>query len=333
MSSYRHFSAASQFSVCLLTALLIFPALTARAAEKVKSAQLAIISTAPVYIAQEKGYFKEFGVESEDTSFASGAKMIPALHSGEIDVAGGGISAGLFNSLAEGSDIRIVADKGQFRPGYGFGFILVRKDLIDSGAVRSLANLKGKKFAASGRGANSEYFLAKSMEMAGLNYTKDLNLIFLDLPNQLTAFANKAIDASWANEPFGERAEQQGLAVRFLTADKVKGLEKTEVAVIFYSGKFIREKHNTAARWMKAYVRAVKYYSERSQKDPEIAAIISKYTKVPPEVVQNSIPFYLESSGRVYVPSIKEQQDWFHEAGMVKTKVDVDKYVDMSFLE
>lgn len=81
---------------------------------------------------------------------------------------------------------------------------------------------------------------------------------------------------------------------------------------------------------MKAHV---KYYSERSQKDPGIAVIISKYTEVPQKVGRDAVPFYLESSNRVHVPSIKEQQDWFYETGLVKTKVDVDKHIDMSFID
>lgn len=333
MGGNKRFGSVALFLVFLFLTVLILLPRPASALEKVRTAQLRIISAAPVYIAHEKGYFREFGVDSEDMYFASGAKMIPALNTGDVEVAGGGISAGLFNSLAQGSDIYIVADKGEFRPGYGFGFILVRKDLIDSGAVRTLADLKGKKFAAVAQGANAEWMLAKSLESVGLTYGKDESTIYLGLPDMLRAFANKAIDAAWANEPFGEMAEEKGLAVRFLTADKVKALEKTQVAVIFYSGKFIRRRHDAAARWMKAYLEAVRYYSKRTQKNPEIAAIISKYTHVPSEVVRKSIPFYLNPSGRVYVPSIKEQQDWFHQAGYVKTEVDVDKYVDMSFLQ
>src|SRR5512145_2207630 len=103
----------------VVTLLGLMPA-PARAQETVKLGDLAAISNAAIYIAIEKGFFKEQGVVTDISSFASAAKMVPALVAGELEVSVGSASAGLFNAVAQQAPFRIVADKGQAREGFGF---------------------------------------------------------------------------------------------------------------------------------------------------------------------------------------------------------------------
>ena len=124
----------------LVALLLAGPAL---GAEIVKMGDLPAISNAGLYIAIEKGYFAEKTITVETERFASGAKMTPALATGQLDVAIGTPAASLFNSIASGMDSRIVADKGQVRPGLSFSPIIVRKDLVDTGKVKRVRDLKG----------------------------------------------------------------------------------------------------------------------------------------------------------------------------------------------
>src|SRR3972149_3057677 len=106
---------------------------------KIDTGYLPVISFAPIFIAMDKGYYAEEGIEVNLLSFPSGGKMISALATGDLSVAGGSTSAALYNAIAEGLDIKIVADKGQNRPGYHFGSVtLIRKDLYDSGAGRGI---------------------------------------------------------------------------------------------------------------------------------------------------------------------------------------------------
>ena len=75
------------------------------------------------------------------------AQQIAPLSSGSIDVACGAISAGLYNAISRDIPMKVVADKGRNAPGYAYNSILVRKDLIDSGAVKTLADMKGRTLA------------------------------------------------------------------------------------------------------------------------------------------------------------------------------------------
>src|SRR3954447_11215617 len=59
-----------------------------------------------------QGYFQQQNLEVDPQRLDSAAKMIPFVSTGQLDVAGGGPGAGLFQAFARGVDLKIVADKG-----------------------------------------------------------------------------------------------------------------------------------------------------------------------------------------------------------------------------
>lgn len=326
----------TQIRVCLFLLLglagLLPAAARAQQEEVVKVGDLLAISNAGIYIAMEKGYFKEQGIRNEITTFASAGKAQPALATGEIEVSVGTASAGLFNAIAEGAGYRIVADKGQGRAGTGYVLLAVRKDLLDSGQVRSVRDLKGRKVAAFAPGIIQGYLLGKMAEEVGLTI-KDFDLTYLGAPQQLTAFETKAIDAAMTVEPWGARFEERGVGVRFLMPDQVKGLGPVQIAAIMYSGRFIKERRAVAQRWMDAYVKGARFFVERGAKDDEVAAIIEKHTKVPAKVVKTAIPHYQAVDGRPIIESLADQIKWHTANGYMPKPVAVEQVVDLSFLK
>ena len=322
-----------RLGLAILAGLAVLSPVPARAQEDVvKLGDLLAISNAGIYIAIEKGYFKEQRIRNEISTFASAAKMAPALVAGELDVSVGAASAGLFNAIAQGAPFRIVADKGQARAGTGFSMLTVRKDLVDSGQVKSVKDLKGKKVAILAKGIIQDYLLGKMAEEVGLTI-KDFEITYLAGPNQVTAFETKAIDAAIAVEPWPARFEERGLAVRFRTPDQVKGLGPVQIAVIIYSGKFIKERGPVAERWMNAYLRGCDFYATNGVQDPEVLAILEKYTKVPAQVIKAAIPYYQDRHGKLNLESLANQIEWFLANGYMKEKISVDKVVDLSFLK
>jgi len=316
----------------LLCVAVHAPAAAQAQEEVVKLGDLLAISNAGIYIAIEKGYFKEQGIRNEITTFASAAKMLPALTAGELEVSVGAASAGLFNAIAQGAPFRIVADKGQARAGTGFSLLTVRKDLVDSGQVKSVKDLKGRKVAVFAKGIIQDYMMGKMAEEVGLDI-KDFDLTFLPGPSQVTAYETKAIDATYTVEPWPARFEERGLAVKFRTPDQVKGLGPVQMAVIIYSGRFIRERRPVAQRWMDAYLKGGRFYGERGPKDDEVAAIIEKYTKVPAKVVKTAIPHHQDPDGKLVLESLADQIKWFVANGYMPQEIGVEKAVDLSFLK
>ncbi len=300
--------------------------------ETVKLGDLSAISNAPIYIAIEKGFFKEQGVSTEITNFASAAKMVPALIAGELEVSVGSASAGLFNAVAQQAPFRIVADKGQTRKGYGFSLLCVRKDLVDSGQVKTVRDLKGRKIAILAKGNIQHYLVGKMVEEVGLTIN-DVEMTYLNAPEQVTAFETKAIDAAYAVEPWPARFKERGVAVDFRTPDQVKGLGPVQIGVITYSGKFMKERRAVAQRWMKGYLKGAELFHKKGTKDPEIAAILEKYTKVPANVIKAAIPPYQDPTGRPLMENLGDQARWFFKNGYMERQIKIEDAADLSFLK
>src|SRR5262245_58671353 len=110
-------------------------------AARVRLGELGILSGSGYYLAIENGYFAEQGIEIEPTRFNTTAEMTAPLAAGQLDVGTGATSAGLFNAMARGLDLRIVADHGYSAPGRPVNALVVRRDLVDGGEFRSAADL------------------------------------------------------------------------------------------------------------------------------------------------------------------------------------------------
>ena len=81
------------------------------------------------FIADKKGYFRAEGIEITTTPFASAAGMVAPLGRGQLDVGAGTVSAGLYNAVEQGVQLRIVADKGSVTDKLEYSTLVVRKDL------------------------------------------------------------------------------------------------------------------------------------------------------------------------------------------------------------
>jgi hypothetical protein len=87
-----------------------------------------------------------------------------------------------------------------------------------------------------------------------------------------------------------------------------------------------------AQRWMTAYLKAAELFHSKGTKDPEIAAILEKYTKVPAKVIQTAIPPYQDPNGKLLVENLADQAQWFARNGM-QQKVSIENALDLSFLK
>jgi NitT/TauT family transport system substrate-binding protein len=294
-------------------------------------------SDAPFFIADAKGYFAEQGLKVNFVRFDSAAKSIPSLGSGEIDVGSGASSAGLYNAAARGIGIKIVADKARNAKGYGFQAIMARTDLIDSGKVKGVKDLKGLKVAMSANGNSENAFMNYALVQAGLTYN-DIDPVFLGFPNQIAAFANKAIDASLTVEPTVAELLKQGTAKKLISADDV--FPDYQTAVVFYGPKFMHDQPENAKKFMIAYVKAARFYND-ALKDGHIAGpnadevikILTQYSFIKDAEVHRAIVSQaLDPDGDVNMPSLQMAWQFFLDTKQIDGSVKVDDVVDLSYV-
>jgi ABC-type nitrate/sulfonate/bicarbonate transport system substrate-binding protein len=274
--------------------------------ETVRVAQTVSIGYAPIYLADALGYYQELGIEQSLDDFPASADVVPALARGEVDVNLGAVAVGTFNAYTRGLDLKIVAPVGILPLQDSSLPLLARKDLLDSGAVATVADLRGQKVAVNTPGAVVEYLLTTALATAGLALP-DVEEISLPFPDHGSALATGAIAASITAEPFATRAVTQGVAAK-LGPEIAPG---RMVTVVMYSGQFIRERNDAARRWMVATMRGVRAlqgpalgvsYPEKLF-TPENLAIFERYTKVSAQVIRDQVSY-------TWDPDLEIQRDF-----------------------
>lgn len=294
-------------------------------------------SDAPFFIGDKKGYFEEQGIKVELNSFDSAAKMIAPLGNGDLDVAAGAPSAGLYNAVARDVDFKIVADKGSTPPGYGYMPLLV-----NSGAAESFdgyEDLAGKKVAEPAQGTATSSTLNEALKKAGLSYD-DVQHEYLGFPDHVTALDNGSIDASLTTEPSATRAIQTGAATRFAGTDEI--YPDQQLAVVLYSGEFAEENAEVARKFMVGYLRAVRDYND-ALKDGKLAgpnaeemvSILTEYTPVKDaNLYKEMTPNGVDPNGELNLDSLEKDLQFFKEQGLLESDaVAIDGVVDTSFVE
>jgi ABC-type nitrate/sulfonate/bicarbonate transport system substrate-binding protein len=292
-----------------------------------------VVSNGGLYIAQEKGYFVEEGLDLEVEEFKTGSDMMPLLGTGQLDIAGGSTSSALFNAVGRGVALRIVGDKGHGEPGWEAESLMLRRDLLELGQVNDYADLRGRSIGMNGSGHSLEVMLALALARGGLTL-QDVAVQNLAYPEMLPAFANGVLDAALVVEPFLTQLEQRGLARRWKAASEIAP-GKEQVAVIMYSEQFAANVE-AARRWMVAYVRGLRDYNdafrERRKGWDEVVAILVKTTTIKdPSLFEVMERTALDPDGRVDLPSLQRALDYFERTGAVRQPPDLTKIVDLTF--
>lgn len=286
-----------------------------------------------IFIAQANGYFAEQGLNIDYVPTASAADVIASLATGDLDVSGGGWNLGLANAILRGVPIKVVADKMSKQPGFTNHRLFIRKDLYDSGQIRGVADLKGKKLAVASVAAMG-VMLAPNFQEVGLTF-KDVDLVPMSFPEMLTALANKSVDASAMAAPMGTTAVAQGLAVA--SKRLMDDLEPApSCGAIFFSPQFA-QKTDVANRFMIAYVKGLRDYNDaflKSKNKTEIVDIVSKATKITDMALFEKMDMPgLNPDGYADKRALDWSMKYWVSTGELKEPIDIDKVVDNSFVD
>jgi NitT/TauT family transport system substrate-binding protein len=325
--------------IALVTLALLTLTTVAQAQQKVTVGLTRSATDVGLWVAEKKGFFRDENITVDLTPFDSAARMIASLGGGELDVAAGGHSAGLFNAVGRGIDVRIVSDKSQNVAGRSSIKLLVRKDLVDSGRYKTLADLKGMKLAESAPGGSAWTVVFKLLEKAGLKYD-DVDHIFMSFPQMTVALQNKAVDAALAVEPSVTQALRQGNVVAVANDYDVYPVH--EISEILYSGKFAKTDPDLARRFMRAFLRGVRYHNDAlgpdgafvGAKGDEIVSILTEYGPFKDPAVWRSFIFsYCNPDGTLHMPSLEEDLAIFKAQKLIEVPVTVQQAVDTSFVD
>jgi NitT/TauT family transport system substrate-binding protein len=152
----------------------------------------------PLYLAQEKGFFREAGLETELVVLTGLAERNSALKSGGIDALAAPVD---YFVLSAGNNLEtsIVMMIDESTGGDG---------IVARGKIKEIRDLKGKRVAVQ-RGLPGEFFLRALLQRSSLSID-DLKTTDMETAQAGAAFISKKIDAAVVWQPWLDRAKSEG---------------------------------------------------------------------------------------------------------------------------
>jgi len=310
------------------------------AASTVKARIALTASDAAFLIAIDQGLFQQAGIAVDlVTATLDPGQAISLLGAGQLDLVGGGISAALVNGIKQGVTLKIVVAETVITDTFGdYHVIGVAKSLADSGAVRSVADLRGKTIALVTSSGGDVLETKKVFAQHGLTLD-DVQIQTLRAPDVPTALQNAAVAAGFLIEPYVTIAlKQLGAAVPLVdgkTIAQAAGIG-LPINVLSFGPRLLGDRA-LAVAFLTAYLRGVAWYEERigdPTKRQEIAEVLKKYTPLKDDQLYAQMTWPpIARDGRFEPAFLDEYQALWVERGQIKETVPVDQLVDFSYLD
>ena len=295
---------------------------------KIKVTTFPYIHQAPLFLAQDEGYFREQGIEVEFVELQRSTVGIPSLAAGELDVLTGAVNAGLINAIAREARIKIVADRGSSGTGApAITALLIRGDLVKQGLADSAAGLRGKVLDSS-KDTMSAFFVAKALEKFNLEFEE---MTLRDVPSSaaLDAVSKGSLDLIQATEPWITRFLDTGDVEMWVPDYEV--IPDYQYSFTAFGPTLLEGNPEAGKKFMIAYLRGIRRYNEgKTRRNLET---ITKYTSLETDLLTRMGWPPIRSDGSINIRSIEEYQKWAMEKGLIDRILKPEEYWDPSFVE
>lgn len=273
-------------------------------------AHLPSIDVAPLYIAQEKGYFKEEGLNVKIEVAASGQAATQKMIGGDADIVQSSYVPFLLAHTAGTAELKIVADAVSAAPDT---FVLVAKK---DGEVKSIEDLEGKRVAVSALKTISDTLVMSAMKAKGLDHN-NVEFVTMSFPDISSAVAKGRVDAGLVLEPFLTiGAEKHGVTP---IGDVAAGPTKDFPLAGYGSlAEFVEQNPKTVAAFQRAMERATQDAQDREVIEPVIQDTAGIDATTAALVNLPNFHSSLDASRLQRVP------DLMVEFGLLKKKFDVE---------
>jgi NitT/TauT family transport system substrate-binding protein len=261
-------------------------------------------------------------VEVEAYPFSAGPAAVEALFGGSIDLAYVGPNPAINACVrSRGGAVRILAGGSS-----GGSALVVRGEISD---------FRGKKLATPQLG-NSQDVAARSwLRSQGLSPGRDVEVIPLKNPDQLSLFQRKEIHAAWTVEPWVSRLVHEGGGKVFLDERSLWPDGAFASTVLLVNTRFLRDHPDLIRKWLRAHVeitREIVAHPEKARKavNAELARIVGKGLS---EEVLTAAFSRVAFTWDPLIGSIQESaRSAFAEGFLGKTKPDLSEIQDLHLL-
>ncbi len=325
----------------IAAATLVAGASVAQAADKIAVGALRFTSHSASFVAFERGYFNDQGLEVEFKFFQAAQPMAVAIASGDVDFGVTAISGGLIN-LANKGAIKVIGGALQEEPGIDGQMILASKKAYDAG-LTSPDKLKGHSFGITQAGSSFHYMAHKIAQKEGFPGSEIKVKPLQKVGAIIGALKSEQIDA-WSIVP--HIAKGLGKAPTIEIIGKIADyIPDYQVTTVFTSADNAANKKDLVKRFLAAFSRGADDFnaalvdkSAGDQAAEDMVKLIHKYvyTSRPYEKAAPSIrngAMRINKNARLNVTNVTDQLEWFKSEGLVSKDITMETLVDASFVE
>jgi ABC-type nitrate/sulfonate/bicarbonate transport system substrate-binding protein len=292
------------------------------AQEKIRVGQGSIsLQSGLMHIGKDRGLFAKYGLTTETIYIPGGSINVQVLVSGNLDLSQLSGAPGVAANL-EGADIVYFAgllDKLNYQ-------------LITRPEIKSVEQLKGKKFGVSRYGSSADFGMRAMLKRVGVDPVKDATILQIgDEPARIAAIKSGNIDGTVANAPFGIEAERLKLNV---VADSVKMDIPFFNTGLLGSKRFLDKQEARVMNFLRAYLEAIKIL--KTEREYSIKAL-GQFTRVQNlKAVQEGYDYFVKQLEPVPYPSVVAMQavvDQIAETNPKARGIDAKNYVNDRYLK
>lgn len=295
---------------------------------------LAVISSTQsmaTYLAIDKGYFREAGLNVRTEEIATSANAMALVATNKVQVAEGGFAVSYFNAVAQGLPIIMALERGSTPI---FHSLIVRPDLKNE--IKSIRDLKGRSVALGAPATILTYEIGKVLETAGLRFT-DIEVKYIPFDSMAPALVNKSVDAVLGVPPYGSLIVEGGMGHFLLDPDDYVRPTPYGTNAYFANTDWLRDKPEIAKKLFVALARGARDYCQayhhgairkhaldlllKNQNRPESARVILE--RVPWQA--------RDINGRFNPESVLDIQEWFVKEGFLKTKAPIERLISTEY--
>lgn len=318
------------------TASLAAPALSRN--RKITVGALRFTSHSGSFIAFERGYFADAGLDVELKFFQAAQPMAVAIASGSIDYAVTAVSGGLI-SLAQKGAVKVIGGALSEEPGID-GQKIVASDAAFKAGVTSPKMLDGKIFGMSTAGSSFHYMGSKIASAEGVSMKfKPLQKVGAIIG----ALKSGQIDA-WSIVPHIAKPLARSGAAHIIGSVS-DYLPNYQITTVFTSARNAAEEKAMTREFLAAFSKGVADYNSvmiaRTGGDDgvnEMVRLIHKYVyasrpleKAAPSIINGTMR--LNEGAALNVASIEDQLQWFKAEALVDPDITMDTLVDSSYVK
>ena len=266
------------------------------------------------------------------THFAGTPPMITALAAGELDIADLAYSSFATAVVNAGmSDLKFIADEAQDgAEGHDSGAYYVLKD----GPIHKVEDLKGKVIADVGAGSAVDIVIKAMLKKHGLESPRDYTVIEAGFPNMESLLGEKKADLVAAVQPFTLKPSFKALTRPLFNAVDALGGPSQFVIWTAHEG-YIKKNRAALLDMFEDAIRATRWLTDAKNHDA-VVEIAAKIAKQPPEQLQyvfSKTDLYRDPNMLPNVPNLQRAVDAQYEVGLLKKKLEVAPFADLSMVK